>query len=383
MNSPAPEPFSLFSLDLVEGPLARVRLGREPFGRLLARAVLPILVVWLPLVVLELMRVHRDGVPRVTMLQDVTFHVRFLFIVPLLVLAGWPIDRQCRRVAAAFATTGMISGEDRARFERAVRSAARLVHSPVVIVVLALLAFGTLGLVAKALTGDGVLDWFEDGAAGASSLRLVGWWYLVASGIPVFLFLRWAWRYLVWTLFLFRVSRLDLELVPTHPDRAGGLGFVGVGHTSFALIGTALSASVAAGAATRIFHYGESFKAYQWGLLAIVLGILAIMAIPLLVFAGTLARARREGLKFHGEFSTRWVRGMEQKMKDPSEPDVDLQSLADVGGSFARIEEMRFLPIDARSSRLFVIAVAIPMVCLVLATVPTQVIIELLKKAFG
>jgi phosphoserine aminotransferase len=67
----------------------------------------------------------------------------------------------------------------------------------------------------------------------------------------------------------------------------------------------------------------------------------------------------------------------------PAEPDVDIQSLADVGGSFSRIEEMRFLPIDARSSRLFAIAVAVPMVCLILATVPTEVILELLKKAFG
>ena len=377
------EPFSLFCLDLVERPLASMKLGRERFHRLIVRAVLPILVVWLPLVLLEMLRVHREGQPGVPMLEDVTFHVRFLVIVPLLVLAGWPIDRQARLVAGRFASSGMIVGDDCARFANIVHGAAKRIRSPLVLVVIALLAFGTLGFVARTLTGDGTLDWFEDGVAGASSLKLVGWWYLVASGLPVFLFLRWAWRYLVWTWFLYRTSRLDLQLVPTHPDRAAGLGFVGIGHTPWALLGTALSASVAAAAATRIFHYGESFKTYQWGLLAIVVGILALLALPLLVFAGPLARARREGLSFHGEFSTRFARGMEQKMKDPAEPDVDIQSLADVGGSFSRIEEMRFVPIDARSRRLFAIAVAVPMVFLILATVPTEVILELLKKAFG
>ena len=48
--------------------------------------------------------------------------------------------------------------------------------------------------------------------------------------------------FLLWAWFLFRVSRLDLELTPTHPDRAGGLGFLGWGLASFSLVLMAVSA---------------------------------------------------------------------------------------------------------------------------------------------
>jgi hypothetical protein len=34
---------------------------------------------------------------------------------------------------------------------------------------------------------------------------------------------RWTYRYFVWALLLWRISRLDLHLMPTDPDGAGGL----------------------------------------------------------------------------------------------------------------------------------------------------------------
>ncbi len=43
----------------------------------------------------------------------------------------------------------------------------------------------------------------------------------------------WIWRQhgslhvIIWYVFLWRVSRLPLQLEPLHPDRAGGIGFVG------------------------------------------------------------------------------------------------------------------------------------------------------------
>ena len=49
------------------------------------------------------------------------------------------------------------------------------------------------------------------------------------SACPIFQFLllRWYFRVFIWTRFLWQVSRIDLKLVPTHPDRVGGLGFLG------------------------------------------------------------------------------------------------------------------------------------------------------------
>lgn len=35
------------------------------------------------------------------------------------------------------------------------------------------------------------------------------------------------WRLIIWSRFLFDISRLNLALVPTHADKAGGLDFLG------------------------------------------------------------------------------------------------------------------------------------------------------------
>ena len=60
--------------------------------------------------------------------------------------------------------------------------------------------------------------------------------YFFWLSLPVFQFMliRWYYRLLLWCRFLWRVSRLDLDLVPAHPDRAGGLGFLGINTYAFA-----------------------------------------------------------------------------------------------------------------------------------------------------
>ena len=42
-----------------------------------------------------------------------------------------------------------------------------------------------------------------------------------------FVLARWAFRLIVWGSFLADMARMNLRLTPTHPDLAGGLGFLG------------------------------------------------------------------------------------------------------------------------------------------------------------
>jgi hypothetical protein len=56
--------------------------------------------------------------------------------------------------------------------------------------------------------------------------RSNGWFVYVSLPVYQFMLFRWLFRIFVWSRFLWQVSRLDLHLVPTHPDRADGLGFV-------------------------------------------------------------------------------------------------------------------------------------------------------------
>jgi hypothetical protein len=66
------------------------------------------------------------------------------------------------------------------------------------------------------------------GPSGTERLTVAGWWYaFVSLSLFRFVLARWYFRLIVWYIFLWRVSRLPLRLNPLHPDRAGGLGFLG------------------------------------------------------------------------------------------------------------------------------------------------------------
>ncbi len=70
--------------------------------------------------------------------------------------------------------------------------------------------------------------WYAAVTAGEKVLAPAGYWYQFVS-LPVFQFimLRWYFRLFIWGRLLWQVSRLDLNLVPSHPDGSCGLGFLG------------------------------------------------------------------------------------------------------------------------------------------------------------
>jgi hypothetical protein len=77
-------------------------------------------------------------------------------------------------------------------------------------------------------------------------LSYAGWWFGLIS-VPVyrFLLLRWVWRMFLWASFLWRVSKLNLVLIPTHPDMAAGLGFLSEAQLRFGSIAFACGVVVA------------------------------------------------------------------------------------------------------------------------------------------
>ena len=137
---------------------------------------------------------------------------------------------------------------------------------------------------------------------------------LLLSGLLGWLFLLWAW-------FLFRTSRLDLELTPTHPDRAGGLGFLGWGMASFGLVVLAVSAVLSGSLAREIIHAGSSLASVKYHVIIFVIIVMVILHAPLLVFTGRLARCRFRGLLDFGaliwahdhEFDEKWIKKLGKK----------------------------------------------------------------------
>lgn len=386
---PAPVDASDFSLTAC-GPIDRLqaRLGlaaTEP-PRLVYRALALALIAWLPLLLMTIFWAP-DTPPAVTFAQDIASHVRFLLVIPMLVLAEASIGRRTRMVALGFATSGLIRTEDGARYVSLIRRTRKLADSFLAEAAILVLAFAAIRLTVQAVTADGVTLWYEEASGTGEKLAAAGWWYAYgASTIALFLLFRWAWRFSVWSWFLRGVAKLKLRIMVTHPDRAGGLGFVTVGHNAFGVCVFALSAMVAAAAANRILHEGVQLREYQSAIAGFVVVVAALSVAPLASFMPLLVVAKRKGLIQYGELASRYVEMFEEKWIERRPDDSllgsgDIQSLADLGGSFERVDTMRAVPFDRRTIIAFVAAAAAPMLPLLLTVMPLRAMVQLLLKA--
>src|SRR5262249_46164898 len=143
--------------------------------------------------------------------------------IPLFVLAEGPLNRTVRRIASQFVASGVVGPAQNTAFSRTVGAVRRLRNSslPWVLVVGAVVAW--IVVARPDVPGDG----WSRAAWGGDSLGFGGWWYAyVARPVFVAMLLGWIWRMLLMTSFFWRIGRLDLSLVPSHPDRVAGLAFV-------------------------------------------------------------------------------------------------------------------------------------------------------------
>jgi hypothetical protein len=220
------------------------------------------------------------------------------------------------------------------------------------------------------------------------TLSLTGVAYAFVS-LPLYQFLlvRWYYRIFVWARFLWQVSRSELSLVPTHPDRVGGLGFLANVAYAFAPIAVAHGAMVAGVIGNRIFYTGAALTDFKVEVVVLVLFMMFIVFGPFCVFAPQLAAAKRTGLREYGtlaeryvrEFDTKWLRGG----APPDEPLVgsgDVQSLADLANSFDVVKTMRLAPMTRDAVFRLIAATLAPVVPLALTMMSFE---ELVKRLFG
>jgi len=230
--------------------------------------------------------------------------------------------------------------------------------------------------------------WYATPSVGGSKLSLAGMWYGYVS-LPIFQFLlcRWYFRLFVWTRFLWQVSRIQLSLVPTHPDRTGGLGFVSGTAYAFALLAGAHGALLAGQFANRIFYLGAALPEFKVEIAVMLIFLLCVVIGPLLVFTPQLAEVKRKGKREYDtlaqryvrEFDVKWLRGG-APADEPLVGSGDIQSLADLGNSLEVVRTMRIAPVTKEAIFQLVAATLAPIAPLALTMMPLE---ELLKKLFG
>jgi len=370
--------------------LCRAHLEGDHLELLYRRLVFFMAFTWLPLFLLATVGPFAGSAGRLAFLRDIEVHVRFLVALPAFIAAELLIHVRMLPVARRFVERRIIMLEDLPRFYRAVESAFGLRNS-IPLELGLFVAVYSLGLLFwHSRFGIEAPTWYAM-PGGRWNLTLAGVWYVFVS-IPIlqFILLRWYVRFFIWYRFLWQVSRIPLNLIPTHPDRAGGLGFLGLVSYTFGPVLFAQGAMLAGLIASNVLYHGGkllSFKLYAGGFVGFF--VFAIFG-PLLMFVPQMGRVRRKGLADYGLLAQRYVEGFRDKWildhgmnSEELLGTGDIQSLADLGNSYTVVQEMRLVPFTLKDVTRLAAATAAPMVpLLLLVWSPEEVIMQVLKVVF-
>jgi hypothetical protein len=376
------------------GPLYRLlrrsHTASPVSGLLYRQATIAVLVCWVPLAILSLAQVHSMGYVKLSFFRDIETHIRFLVSLPVLIIAEMLVDQRIRPMMKRFVERHVITSAELPKFYGAIDTTVRFYNSVIADIVILTVVY-TIGLwIWRHQIATDVASWYASFHAGQVHLSMPGYWLALVS-VPIFQFilLRWFWQFAIWFLFLFRTSRLQLRLSPLHPDREGGIGFVGTSSLAFAPLLFALSALLSGHIASRILYNGESLFSSEIAILCYVFLSVVAAITPLFLFTPQLILAKRRGLAKYGNFASDFVTNFDDKwLKGNLDDELsvsgeDIQSLADLSNSFSVVRRMRFAPIAADDIFLLLFITAAPFLPLLLSIMPLeQLVVHALKIIF-
>ena len=380
---------------ILGGPLyqlvRRSHLDDSAFHHVFRRIVVISLFAWLPLLILSMVRGRAWGSEvSVPFLADLEVHVRFLVALPLLIGAELVVHQRMRPVVRQFLERGLIPDTTRPRFDAAWASAMRLRNSVAAEVLLIAFVYlvGAFYIWPNYIALK-VPTWYSQPATGGGKgLSVAGWWFVYVS-LPAFQFIlfRWYFRLFIWARFLWQVARCELSLVPTHPDRAGGLGFLSGIVIAFAPLLAAHGAALAGLLANQIFYRGAKLTDFKVELVVVVAVLLLMVLGPLMFYVPQLSRTRRTGLREYGTLAQRYVREFDAKWLrggapagEPLVGSPDIQSLADLGNSFDVIREMSLVPFNRNTVVQLAVITLLPVAPLLLTMISFEELLGQLVK---
>ncbi|HBK04398.1 MAG TPA: hypothetical protein DDZ81_00900 [Acetobacteraceae bacterium] len=375
---------SLFQL------LRRVHLSDDAL-RLVRRRILFIsLVAWLPLLLLSAGERHLvPGSATMPFLLDAEVHVRLLVALPLLIGAEVLVHRRLGPVARLFLERHLIPDSGMARFDAALAAASRLCNAKSAeVLMLALVYLVGTQMIGRQYLALDMTTWYVNSSASGTPLSIAGVWYgYVSLAIFQFLMCRWYFRLFIWARFLWQISRIELRLMPTHPDRFAGVGFLSNTVYAFSLLAAAHGALLAGLMANRIFFLGAMLTDFKTQFAALVILLLCIFCGPLLVFAPQLARVKRTGSRDYDLLAERYVRSFDAKWlrggasaDDQLVGSLDVQSLADMDHSVAVVHGMRLLLITRDGIIWTIFAIAVPIAPLIPTVIPFSELLKTLRS---
>jgi hypothetical protein len=344
------------------------------------RALLLAMLSWLPIAIWAATTGHLSAAQTGESLREhYAVHVRCLIVIPCLILAELTLHRVVRHIASQFATSGLITSVIEPEFGRINRVVVRLREASLPWMI-ALGVAVAVSIADSPSPDDDRIAWAigPDGRVGFGGL----WYSYVARPILAALLLGWVWRLVIVTVWMWRVGRLPLAFVATHPDRTGGIGFVQTLPRAFAPV-TFATASILVGRwAHEVAHHGALLASFQP--LAITYAVVWSLAllIPLLALYPALWSTRRKALPLYaalvGEqarlLHRRWIE-RQPADEDPLMEPQGIGVMADSATVYDAVRSMRAFPIGRRTLLAILVPMAIPFLLLVMLQFPLKSIL--------
>jgi hypothetical protein len=347
--------------------------------RLASQVIWFVLLTWVPIMVLGLVAWGREP-----LLRDPGMHVRLLVVAPVLLYLDFEFPAVCGRSVQQLLDQDFVPEAAQPQLQRTLLGATRLADSRLPELLIALLGF--------VVTVGSFLHRVPVTAFALSRLFTAAQIYYAVLALPLFefLLLRSLWRWVIWVRLLVGLSRIELDLDPTHPDCRGGISFLRFPSIAYCEVLLFAIASVFCADWQGRAVFGTTIASFVPLLLMFgVVGMLVAFG-PLLVFAGQLVRARRIGrIEVSGlavglgrRFRRRWIERTEPTPE--ANADDEFQGLVAVGTTYRdRVDRLYWLLFEKHDLITLAIATGSPLVVVMLARVPTEDWLTLLGIVSG
>ena len=343
------------------------------------------LLCWLPLAILSFIKLGPHPF-YLLFLRDIATHVRFIIVLPILLIARQSLNNSFNHTITFFYETKIVNATNQDAFEKVMDRLEKLRNSKFVDLFILILVYIAFFIQEKSRINNATtyVPWhISDGHINAA-----GWWYLLFS-LPLLQILLYRWFYTVflWMYFLRKISRINLTLSTHHPDGYGGLGFLQYTQLSFFPVALAFSALAAGMLNNLIIFSGISIIDYKItiGSLLVVSGILYIF--PLLLLMPMMAKVKRHYFMQYSLQSWPIAREYEKELEayaTTGEEKPDASWHVDLIGSFEKTQEMKIVLVDKTILIVFAVAVVLPFLPVIAQQVPLKtLLIDLLGKVLG
>jgi hypothetical protein len=316
-------------------------------------------------------------------LHDLGAWSRFFAATGLFILAEGQVEAGLRAKLAQLVRAPIIAPGSVAAAAEAVAGALRLRNSRAAEFVCAAIGFAlSIGWLGHLIAAHS-----ESWRVAGGWPTLAGWWVILFSA-PLFnfLLLRGLWRHFVWGLLLYRLSKLELRLVASHPDGNGGIAFLADFPNAYATFVLGLSVVGAVAVVRHVFEHGTSPTTFSLVTAIWLAIVLIIFTLPLLAFWAPLSELKERSLRTFGAQATGFQRQAEHTLlgrtiaaDDPSEFAPE-RPVLDTGAQFATSNKLSTLLLNRKAVVPVGVAALAPFAIVGAKFLPYKEVVSILKK---